>query len=359
MEKWKLLLFGLDFDCLPYVNCLGYPPNAIKQHHGNRLQDGEHSPDGPNRASAAAEQQPLVAHACFAQIEKDLDRTFQLPAHQREAFARILRRISNHFPAMGYTQGINFIVGYLLIIGYSEFDAFWMFTHIALNRRYMLLGLFEDGFPLSGVYSLLFKNLLRRHHSQAYAHLYEVVMIDESLWVFKWFITYYLYSFPLEMCQYVWDVVISLGGVGLVTFAVSLVSGLSSTLLLLDDPCDISEFFQTLKQVETFNRHVNIREAVKKAYTLQIEASDLEGLESLKNPDGSANMYAEYFLASFHEEENRRKERSKSDMNCTTGNETTSPAAEEALNYTNPLFFRRESTRASGDILEKWYNRLL
>lgn len=31
----------------------------------------------------------------------------------------VLKRISNHFPTMGYTQGINFIVGYLLIIGFS------------------------------------------------------------------------------------------------------------------------------------------------------------------------------------------------------------------------------------------------
>jgi hypothetical protein len=31
----------------------------------------------------------------------------------------VLKRITNQFPIMGYTQGINFIVGYLLIIGYS------------------------------------------------------------------------------------------------------------------------------------------------------------------------------------------------------------------------------------------------
>lgn len=43
---------------------------------------------------------------------------------------------------MGYTQGINFIVGYLLIIGYSEHDAYWLFVHLALNKRYMILGLY-------------------------------------------------------------------------------------------------------------------------------------------------------------------------------------------------------------------------
>ena len=150
-----------------------------------------------------------------------------MPVLQRTTFSNILKRISNHFPVTGYTQGINFIVGYLLIIGYSEFDSYWMFIHIALNRRYMLLGLFEDGFPLSSVYTIIFKNILKREKPELYSHLYESVQIDDSLWIFKWFTTYYIYSFPIEMCQYVWDIVISVGGIGLVKFAVSIVCALS------------------------------------------------------------------------------------------------------------------------------------
>lgn len=98
---------------------------------------------------------------------------------------------------MGYTQGINFVAAYLLIVGYSEADAFWIFVHIAINPRYMLLGLFEDGFPLSAAYIKIFQNILRRLNPKLYKHLYETVLIDESLWVFKWFMTCYFYSFPL------------------------------------------------------------------------------------------------------------------------------------------------------------------
>lgn len=41
MEKWKIILFGLDFDCQSYVNCLGYPENALKQasRHPNTDED--------------------------------------------------------------------------------------------------------------------------------------------------------------------------------------------------------------------------------------------------------------------------------------------------------------------------------
>ena len=97
---------------------------------------------------------------------------------------------------MGYTQGINFIVGYLIVIGYSDEDAFWLFVHIALNRRFLLLGMFEDKFPLSNVYTILFKNILKREHPQLFEHLYNKLCLDESIWVFKWFITFYSYSFP-------------------------------------------------------------------------------------------------------------------------------------------------------------------
>jgi len=51
------------------------------------------------------------------------------------------------------------------------------------------------------------------------------------MWVFKWFMTYYLYSFPLELCKYVWDFVIEVGGIGLVSFAVGLTIELAPLLL--------------------------------------------------------------------------------------------------------------------------------
>jgi len=61
----------------------------------------------------------LLWHSEFDQIEKDIERTFPNYDFDKKSFVAVLRRITNHFPKMGYTQGINFIVGYLLIIGYS------------------------------------------------------------------------------------------------------------------------------------------------------------------------------------------------------------------------------------------------
>jgi hypothetical protein len=98
-----------------------------------------------------------------------------------------------------------------------------MFAHLAMNRKYLLLGLYEDGFPLAAVYTLLFKNLLKRYDYELYNHIYNVLVLDDSVWIFKWFITYFIYSFPLQTIKFVWDLVIEIGGVGLVYFALGLV----------------------------------------------------------------------------------------------------------------------------------------
>ncbi len=74
---------------------------------------------------------------------------------------------------MGYTQGLNFIVGFLIVCGYSEEDVFCLTVHLALNRRYLLLGFYEEGFPLIKTYQNIFKNVLKRVIPDLYMHLYE------------------------------------------------------------------------------------------------------------------------------------------------------------------------------------------
>jgi hypothetical protein len=100
---------------------------------------------------------------------------------------------------------------------------------------------------------MLFRNLLKRMDQGLYHHLFESLMLDDSVWVFKWFITLYLYSFPLQVIRYVWDMVVEMGGIALVYFAVALVLHLKAKMMKVEDFCDMSEFLQTLKTLETFN----------------------------------------------------------------------------------------------------------
>lgn len=63
-------------------------------------------------------------HPVFQQIAKDIDRTY--PGHpffnspeNKKSFERVLKAFAFEFPKIGYTQGLNFLAGFLLISGFS------------------------------------------------------------------------------------------------------------------------------------------------------------------------------------------------------------------------------------------------
>lgn len=101
------MLFGLDSDKKYYCECLGLSEEA------EPLASEGIIPIESNMQSS------IIYHECFIQIEKDLDRTFSLTGGRKQDFENVLKRIANFFPKMGYTQGINFVVGFLIIAGYS------------------------------------------------------------------------------------------------------------------------------------------------------------------------------------------------------------------------------------------------
>lgn len=64
-----------------------------------------------------------IQKSVFKQIDKDVKRTypnsdFYNDVDNIDAFSRILKNIANYFPESGYTQGINFIVGFLQQCGF-------------------------------------------------------------------------------------------------------------------------------------------------------------------------------------------------------------------------------------------------
>lgn len=108
------------------------------------------------------------------------------------------------------------------------------------------------------------------------------------MWIFKWFTTCFLYSFPIEMIKYPLDVAIQKGCFGIVTFALGITKELATTLLQMDDVADICVFLSSLKSIECFNKHINLQRVMKSAYGLEIVPSDFDGLEE------TGGFYGEY-----------------------------------------------------------------
>ena len=58
----------------------------------------------------------------------------------------------------------------------------------------------------------------------------------------------------------------------------------------------MSEFLDKLKNVENFNTYLKMKTIIMFAYSVEIKLDDLDGLEEIKNPDGSLSFYSEYLL---------------------------------------------------------------
>ena len=176
-------------------------------------------------------------------IRKDLSRSFpQEPYFTSEKFEcigqehlfNVLKAISLYFPNIGYTQSMNFIVGFLLLVnGANELEAFWMFITLARDHRFLLMGLFEKDLPLLDFYIFAFYQILEVEMPEVYAHIKQQ-QIPDQLWLLKWFMTLFLYSLPPEMVVEIWDFLLEDGLLGMVKVALGITKAIEEDLLSLD-----------------------------------------------------------------------------------------------------------------------------
>ena len=152
-------------------------------------------------------------HPSFTQISKDVNRTFPEISYfgvktNIERFNKILKKISLFFPIIGYTQGLNLVTGYLMLSGFEDEEVFTMVVRMFVHDRLQFKGLYEEGFPLIKLYCEVFWLLLEKKLPQVYSKLKKVGIPDE-IWIFQWFISMFLYNFPLDVVKHLWDFILS------------------------------------------------------------------------------------------------------------------------------------------------------
>ena len=67
---------------------------------------------------------------------------------------------------LGYTQGMNFVAGYFLLYGMTEEEAFSAMIRLLLHPSLMMLGFYEDQYPLAKIYIDIFWAELRRRQGK-------------------------------------------------------------------------------------------------------------------------------------------------------------------------------------------------
>lgn len=239
---------------------------------------------------------------CESDIKKDVHRTFPAEPYfsserfnyigQEQLFS-VLKAISLYLPNVGYTQSMNFLVAFLLLVsGGNELESFWAFITLARDHRFLMMGFFEKGFPLLKFYIYMFYEMLESEMPTLHDHLKQQQVLDE-LWLLKWFFTIFLYSLPAKQVIRIWDFILAEGLFGLIKISLGLLKVVEKDMLQLD-AIGIDLLFNYLKNegnTITNISHVNDAPQNQSVIHNQVNADNLSHMNSLSNANNMSNIH--------------------------------------------------------------------
>jgi hypothetical protein len=199
-------------------------------------------------------------------IEKDLERTF--PSHpffakseNLSSLREVLMNIVRLNPELGYCQGMNSVAGVFLIISSNNVLESSLMMDIFINK-FEGKGLFEPGFPKVTELTEDFSKLFKSKIPSLFNH-FQNIELDQQLWVSKWFMTLFSYSFRFEDVQRFWDVIFALGLKSMVHLALSVLQRFKNEFEKRD-LFNVLEFLPTLRDL-----HVSVEEIVRNSCRAQ------------------------------------------------------------------------------------------
>ena len=239
-------------------------------------------------------------HSMFKQIDKDVKRTYPNSSFFDDpenvaAFSRILKNIALYFPSSGYTQGINFIVGFLLQCSFTEEETFWMFVHMSLDPDIFLIGLYEEEFPLANLSYDLFMLLMRQHYPQLTDRILQLELPKE-IWIFQWFLTLFLNSFSADVCKMLWDYVMVSGPFGMVYLSLAIIDQTHDKLMALEEDSDFGIYFQELRSRQVLGKTLCFNTLFAKAKEIQLAAPALAlAITRISSAKNYNHFYSQFY----------------------------------------------------------------
>ena len=177
----------------------------------------------------------------------------------------MLRGFALHLPRVGYTQGLNFLCGFFLLSGLGEEECLRTLVGMCVHPELLLLGVYEDEFPLCKLYCEVFWKVLAVVAPKASLRLESAGLPDE-VWIFQWFISLFVYCFPLSYLMEMINFMIVKRFLAPVRLAVGIVQCLEPYLLQLPRGEDaILECFELLRSEEFCEHYLPLKSVLKAA----------------------------------------------------------------------------------------------
>ena len=194
-------------------------------------------------------------------IIRDIERTFSDKNINKDELRKketslynILKAFWNLDKEVGYCQGMNLIVGFLLLVSNgNELDIFYLLISnfsssfkVRKKFNYSFRGLFSEEFPLLYFLNFIFDILLQENLPEVKNHLDEMG-ITYDLWIGQWFQTLFTIVLPINWLKRVWDCIYSDNIFFIVKFAIAFTRIIKDDIMVKDEEIDIINYFKELQ----------------------------------------------------------------------------------------------------------------
>ena len=147
-----------------------------------------------------------------------------------------------------------------------------------------LEGFYSDTFPLYHQFVYQFDRLFEKQLPKL-KHHFDQIGYPAPVWLQKWFMTLFLYSFPLKLCIRLWDNLLVEGLVMIFKFPLAIMTILENVLIKwnFEEVNDVLSNLRTIDDTNTTTTQTwlpNTEKIITKARNIKLDA---EELRSLKN----------------------------------------------------------------------------
>ena len=228
------------------------------------------------------------------QIEKDIYRTFFSEKDNTKENILLLKELlialNNLNQKIGYCQGINFIVAFILkVTNFNKIKAFHL-SRLILKK---INGYFYKDFPLLNYNLKKFNSCLKTLFPKLSSHFKKNDLVDE-IWIGKWIQTLLTINLPFRETCYIWDSLLVYGFDFIIPISLSILYFIEKDLLQLKDSSDIISFLQeTLNPNQKYitniiyKDNINVNNYILSIHEIISKAKNIKNQLNLGPVDGN------------------------------------------------------------------------
>ena len=184
---------------------------------------------------------------------------------------RILKAYSMYDPEIGYCQGMNFIVGMMLITNFTEEESFWLLVYTMKEEPCRIGDLFGEGMKQTHEVLYVAERLIHQFLPKLSKH-FDREHIQINMFVTQWLLTQYSSSFHFDFVIRVWDAFLVEGWKITYRVMLAILEQVQSDLLSLS-------FEEILVYVRDIPDHVRGRAVLERAVQIPLKTSHIRKYE--------------------------------------------------------------------------------